>query len=293
MGNKLWELLAKAEERFNKAGIEEGKTDAFLLWEFASGMNRTSWLLHKMDELDQSYDKAVETYEKLVQKRCLRIPLQQLTGSAAFCGFDFYVNSDVLIPRFDTEILVEEGLKQARQIKAGLKEGEPLSVLDVCTGSGCIAISIEKLLPFETEVTGVDLSAKALEVARKNGKLSDSRAEFIESDVFSGVMGKRYHMILSNPHYIPSGDIDGLMEEVRDHEPRMALDGDADGLKFYRKICEEAGSHLETCGRLLFEIGCDQGEAVGRLMEQAGFTDVRITKDLAGLDRVVSGILLR
>ena len=192
----------------------------------------------------------------------------------------FYVNEHVLIPRQDTEILIEEVLKEA-----GGKKG--LCILDMCTGSGCILLSLLAHLK-EAEGTGADLSKEALKVAERNGKDLGISAQWINSDLFELVSGK-YDILVSNPPYIQTEVIEGLMEEVKFHEPRMALDGREDGLYFYRRITRQAGNYLNPQGILAFEIGYDQGEAVAQLMKEQGYTEVKVIQDLAGLDRVVIG----
>ena len=263
------------------AGIEEAALDARLLLEAVCGTDRNDLLVHGEQPVAP---EAEEKYFGWIGKRAGRIPLQQLTGEQDFMGLTFTVNENVLIPRQDTEILVEEVLKE-------LHDG--MRVLDMCTGSGCILLS---LLHYsnDCEGLGVDLSAEALEVAGRNvlKVLTPEKAEhvhFLQSDLFEKVEGK-FEIIVSNPPYIASAEVDRLMPEVRDHEPRMALDGSADGLVFYRKITEQAGSYLKEGGKLCFEIGYDQGDEVRELMETHGFADVQVLKDLAGLDRVVTGI---
>ena len=196
-------------------------------------------------------------------------------------GLTFLVNKNVLCPRQDTEILVEEVLKH-------LHDG--MRILDIGTGSGCILLS---LLHYSNDCSGmgVDVSEEALEVARINkSRLKAERAEFVKSDLFENVEGK-FEMIVSNPPYIKSAEIEGLMPEVRDHEPHMALDGGEDGLFFYREITKRAKAHLYGGGMLFYEIGCEQGEAVKHIMEGAGYREVEIIKDFSGLDRVVYGVL--
>ena len=263
------------------AGIEEAALDARLLLEAVCGTNRNDLLVHGEQPVAP---EAEEKYLNWIRQRAEHIPLQQLTGEQDFMGLTFNVNEHVLIPRQDTEILVEEVLKE-------LHDG--MRILDMCTGSGCILLS---LLHYsnDCEGLGVDLSAEALEVAGRNvlKVLTPEKAEhvhFLQSDLFEKVEGK-FEIIVSNPPYIASAEVDRLMPEVRDHEPRMALDGSADGLVFYRKITEQAGSYLKEGGKLCFEIGYDQGDEVRELMETHGFADVQVLKDLAGLDRVVAGI---
>ena len=195
-------------------------------------------------------------------------------------GLKFHVSPHVLIPRQDTEILVEEALKRIRP---------GMDVLDLCTGSGCIIISMKKYQG-QIRAAACDNSPQALAVARENAALNGVSVQFLEGDLFRPVEGM-FDAIVSNPPYIPTGELAGLMPEVRDFEPRSALDGDADGLIFYRRIVNDAKNHLKPGGFLLFEIGCDQGKDVSELMWQAGYQDRNVIKDLAGLDRVVAGVL--
>ena len=262
------------------AGIEEAALDARLLLEAVCGTDRNDLLVHGEQPVAP---EAEEKYFGWIGKRAGRIPLQQLTGEQDFMGLTFSVNEHVLIPRQDTEILVEEVLKE-------LHDG--MRVLDMCTGSGCILLS---LLHYsnDCEGLGVDLSAEALEVAGRNvlKVLTPEKAEhahFLQSDLFEKVEGK-FEIIVSNPPYIASAEVEKLMPEVRDHEPRMALDGTEDGLYFYRCIIEEAGKHLVSSGMLFFEIGYDQGQAVSELMRTEGYCEVQVVQDYAGLDRVVLG----
>ena len=262
------------------AGIEEAALDARLLLEAVCGTDRNDLLVHGEQPVAP---EAEEKYLNWIRQRAEHIPLQQLTGEQGFMGLTFSVNEHVLIPRQDTEILVEEVLKE-------LHDG--MRVLDMCTGSGCILLS---LLHYsnDCEGLGVDLSAEALEVAGRNvlKVLTPEKAEhahFLQSDLFEKVEGK-FEIIVSNPPYIASAEVDRLMPEVRDHEPRMALDGTEDGLYFYRRIIEEAGKHLVSSGMLFFEIGYDQGQAVSELMRTEGYREVQVVQDYAGLDRVVLG----
>ena len=262
------------------AGIEEAALDARLLLEAVCGTDRNDLLVHGEQPVAP---EAEEKYLNWIRQRAEHIPLQQLTGEQGFMGLTFSVNEHVLIPRQDTEILVEEVLKELR---------DGMRVLDMCTGSGCILLS---LLHYsnDCEGLGVDLSAEALEVAGRNvlKVLTPEKAEhahFLQSDLFEKVEGK-FEIIVSNPPYIASAEVEKLMPEVRDHEPRMALDGTEDGLHFYRRIIEEAGKHLVSSGMLFFEIGYDQGQAVSELMRTEGYCDVQVVQDYAGLDRVVFG----
>ena len=262
------------------AGIEEATLDARLLLEAVCGTDRNDLLVHGEQPV---MPQAEEKYLHWIRQRAEHIPLQQLTGEQDFMGLTFSVNEHVLIPRQDTEILVEEVLKE-------LHDG--MRVLDMCTGSGCILLS---LLHYsnDCEGLGVDLSAEALKVAGRNvlKVLTPEKAEhahFLQSDLFEKVEGK-FEIIVSNPPYIASAEVEKLMPEVRDHEPRMALDGTEDGLLFYRRIIKEAGKHLVNSGMLFFEIGYDQGQAVSELMRAGGYREVQVVQDYAGLDRVVLG----
>lgn len=259
------------------AGVPDGAYDAWALMEFAFAMEKSYYFLHADDKMEEEQK---ERYQEILEKRARRIPLQQITGSAWFMGYEFYVNDQVLIPRFDTEILVEE---------AGKLLGQERKLLDLCTGSGCVLLSLlAEHRKWNLTGVGVDISPQALEVAKENARRLDVKAEFVESDLFSKVQGK-YHMITANPPYIASKVIEGLMPEVRDHEPHLALDGKEDGLYFYRKIVEQAPDYLEKGGWLCLEIGYDQGESLKAMLEEQRYDQIRIVKDLAGLDRVALG----
>lgn len=278
------ELLEYGKVRLQEAEIEEYALDAWLLLEYVFQVSRTWYFVHENDMADT--EKA-EQYLEYIGERSRHVPLQQLTGEAYFYGMKFYVNEDVLIPRQDTEVLVEEVLKLSRTVFPGEK-GKHLNILDVCTGSGCILLSL--LSNLENAVgTGVDLSEKALNVARINGRNLGIQAEWIHSNLFDKVQGK-YDMIVSNPPYIKTSVIGELMDEVKYHEPKMALDGREDGLYFYRAMIREAEEYLNQGGILAFEIGYDQGESVSRLMREQGYSQVQVIPDLAGLDRCVTGI---
>ncbi len=271
----LEELYREGCAALEAAGVPDAKIDAFQLLEAVCKVTRTDLYAHGDREL---FDGQIEEYRGLLQQRGSRIPLQHLLGHVEFMGLDFVVNDHVLCPRQDTEILVEEALHN-------LYDG--YRILDLCTGSGCILLS---LLHYSNDCAGigVDLSEDALAVARENAQKLGLDAKFIHGDLFDAVEGQ-FEMIVSNPPYIRSADIDTLMPEVRDHEPRMALDGDADGLIFYRRMIPQALNYLCGGGMLLMEIGADQGADVKELMEMNGYREVQIIKDLAGLDRVVLG----
>ena len=282
------ELLTQGTQLLMNAGIEEARLDAWLLLEYTADISRAWYYAHPESEVNE---KIVSEYLSLCQKRAEHIPLQHLTHQACFMGYDFYVDERVLVPRQDTEVLAEEALHQLRNMR------NP-RILDMCTGSGCLLLSLLMELPDATG-TGVDISAAALAVAERNRKNLEleKRAVLVQSDTFSGDYFQKnsgnisleYDMLISNPPYIPTEDIGKLMEEVRFHDPVLALDGREDGLYFYRRITEQAGKYLKPGGWLMYEIGCEQGTDVSAIMQGEGFTEVTVKKDLAGLDRVVIG----
>ena len=298
----------EVKRRLEKSGIEEAALDAWLLLEHVTGISRASYYADPDREMSPDEWRR---YSELVGRRAERVPLQHITGTQEFMGLVFEVNEHVLIPRQDTEILVEQALAFIGSGKVPAAENSRTRILDMCTGSGCILLSVmhwaesyrQKALrragdtarggekqDIIIEGTGADISLKALAVAEKNARRLGISAGFVESDLFGAVRGK-YGMILSNPPYIRSDEIKDLQEEVRLHDPVIALDGREDGLYYYRRIVRESRSYLEEGGALLFEIGCDQAEAVSGLMSGAGFSEITVKKDLAGLDRVVSGVL--
>lgn len=257
------------------AGVPDAALDAWYLLQMVCKIERSYYYVHGEEDITQDAQKE---YEIAVQKRAEHIPLQYIIGEQEFMGLRFKVNSNVLIPRQDTETLVEQVLKI---VKPGMK------VLDLCTGSGCVLISVLKNAP---ELTGMgsDISKTALLVAKENAKLHEVDAEWVRSDLFDNIT-ETFDVIMANPPYIPTGEILSLMPEVRDFEPENALDGGADGLDFYRKIDGQVKDYLNPGGYVYMEIGYDQGEAVSELMRNAGFTEVEVIKDLARNDRVVKG----
>jgi release factor glutamine methyltransferase len=278
----LYEALKSGEKLLAQQEIPDAAIDAWLLLEYVTGMTRTRFLVERTQEIKED-DRM--RYRQLLQQRADHIPLQHLTGTQEFMGLTFRVNAHVLIPRQDTEVLVEESL-------ARLRSG--MHVLDLCTGSGCIAISLDRLGPGSGQtaekpvIDAADISAEALAVAAENVQALNADVRLIQSDLFSEITGS-YDMIVSNPPYIRTDEIATLSEEVRIHEPYGALDGKADGLYFYREIIRQSSSYLADGGWLLFEIGCDQGASVSELLGKAGYEEIQIIKDLAGLDRVVLG----
>lgn len=282
------ELLTQGTQLLMNAGIEEARLDAWLLLEYTADISRAWYYAHPEAEVNE---EIVSEYLSLCQKRAEHIPLQHLTHQACFMGYDFYVDERVLVPRQDTEVLAEEALLQLRNMR------NP-RILDMCTGSGCLLLSLLMEIPDATGI-GVDVSEAALAVAERNRKNLEleKRAVLVQSDTFSGDYFQKnsgnisleYDMLISNPPYIPTEDIGKLMEEVRFHDPLLALDGREDGLYFYRRITEQAGKYLKPGGWLMYEIGCEQGADVSAIMQGEGFTEVTVKKDLAGLDRVVIG----
>lgn len=276
--------LAEGRELLKSSGIEEYEVDGFLLLSELLGMNRTQYYMKQKDKISAAeYDK----YMSAVSRRRNREPVQYITGKAYFMGFEFYVDRNVLIPRMDTEILAVEA---ERILKENFSGRERTDVLDMCTGTGCILLSLA-LRNAGAAGVGVDISRGAVEVAERNKRqLQCSSAEFLHSNLFENVRGT-YDMIVSNPPYIRTDDIPGLMEEVRTFEPFEALDGLADGMYFYREITKNAVKYLNDGGFLCYEIGFDQADAVIELMKENGFKNCRVVKDLAGLDRVCTGKL--
>lgn len=269
------EAIETGTRILQKENIADAKIDAWYLLQMACKIDRNFYYLHEEDELTAEQQSE---YESTVHKRAEHVPLQYIIGEQEFMGLKFKVNSNVLIPRQDTETLVEEAL---RVVEPGMR------VLDLCTGSGCIIISLAKNVA-DISCTGSDISKQALLVAKENAKANEVEVEWERSDLFENISGM-FDLIVSNPPYIPTGEIPGLMPEVRDFEPVDALDGKEDGLYFYRIITEKSPEYLTSDGYLYFEIGYDQGEAVSAMMRQCGYTQVEVIKDLAGNDRVVKG----
>mgnify|MGYP002678134071 CR=1 FL=1 len=348
---KIWaDVLNYGKKILKNAGIVEADLDAWYLFEQSFGISRAQYFLcareniagstaQKMAAQEQTGNslesknaldcvelwlkEKLSAYENTLERRASRIPLQQILGRQEFMGLTFFVNEHVLIPRQDTETLVELVLNEQKD--------KNISILDMCTGSGCIAVSLKKLGGYAC-VEGADISEEALKVAKRNSeeilensdavssrteqiqnctnltnnqnkqdnseehmvsevrRVSQTGVTFRRSDMFSSFRGtEQFNVIVSNPPYIPSAVIEELEPEVRDHEPRGALDGTADGLYFYRILAEECAKHLTPGGHVYFEIGYDQGMAVKELLDNHGFKDTRVIQDLAGKDRVVCG----
>ena len=283
----LYDLLTEGSAALLQAGDTDGENDAKLLLFEVFHLDLVHFLMDRLrplSESDAETQEKMQTYRGMIAKRASRIPLQQILGSQEFMGLEFYVNEHVLIPRQDTETLVELVLQE--------QQGREKKLLDLCTGSGCIAISLAVKGGYES-VTATDLSEEALKVAERNAKTHQKKIIFRQGVLFSALPRTEagtFDIITSNPPYIPTAVIATLEPEVREHEPMMALDGTEDGLRFYRQIAQEAGTWLKPGGAIYLEIGYDQGEAVSGLLREAGFDKVRVVKDLPGKDRVVCGV---
>ena len=281
----LKQLYKVGTVKLAEEGIEEFSLDAWYLLEYVTGVSKAMYFAEPERAVSE---ENADRYIDCIRQRAAHIPLQHITGEQEFMGYPFYVNEHVLIPRQDTETLVEEAIQVMRP---------KMKILDMCTGSGCIVLSIlkmcrEKYYMTELQGIGADVSEEALKVARENGRRLEVPVTWIQSDLFAKIPEEeKYDVIVSNPPYIETAVIDTLQEEVWLHDPYIALDGKEDGLYFYRRIISEAGKYLKPQGKLMFEIGCDQAEAVEELMKNAGYEQITVKKDLAGLDRVVYGTL--
>lgn len=278
----LQQIYREGTEALKKAGIQEAAVDAWLLLSYVTGFDKAAYYGNPGAEMTE---EAEQRYQVCINRRRRRIPLQHITGEQEFMGYSFLVNEHVLIPRQDTETLVEEALKY---LQPGCR------ILDLCTGSGCIILSLlkiggERLKIKELSGEGTDISGDALKTAVKNARRLTVRADFFRGDLFENAEGT-YDMIVSNPPYIPTRVIEGLQDEVRLYDPYIALDGKEDGLHFYRRITADSVHYCKPGSRLLFEIGSEQGKEVSALMEKAGYREICVKKDLTGLDRVVSGV---
>lgn len=269
------ELMTLGVQMLTDAGFEEARTDAKILLFSVCDMDFMTFLRDGMLPASKQQE---ECYFKALEERKKHKPVQYIIGEQEFCGLKFCVRPGVLIPRPETELLSE----------AVFRNADGKRVLDMCTGSGCIAVTVAKL-GNPSFVAASDFSTDALEIARENACLQDVQVAFYQGDLFETVEGM-YDIIVSNPPYIRSKVIKDLMPEVRDYEPRLALDGTEDGLYFYRRICGEAKQFLNPEGRLMFEIGHDQGTEVSALLSEEGYTAIEVKKDYAGLDRMVFAV---
>ena len=271
------QLYEYGKAELAEAGIAEAQLDARLLLEYVCGTDHNTLLVHGEREVEEPKSTA---YCDLILQRVAHTPLAYIKGTQEFMGLEFSVNKQVLIPNQDTETLVEEAM---RLMHDGMR------VLDLCSGSGCIALSLLHYTN-DTSAVATDISEAALTVAVQNAgqlKLTE-RVSFAETDLFP-VQKEKFDLIVSNPPYIPTEVIETLAPEVKDHEPRLALDGTEDGLSFYRRIIRTAPEWLFESGWLILEIGYDQGEAVSAMMRENGFRDIEVIRDLGGKDRVVTG----
>ena len=276
-GVPLKQLIKESVLKLQEAGIADAKTDTFLLLEAAAGITKAGYLLDPDKQLSAS---EYELFDGFLKRRMQHEPCQYIIGQTEFYGLSFLVNEHVLIPRQDTELLVEEALKTT---------AEDSRVLDLCTGSGAVAVAIKHSRP-DAAVTALDISKEALETAKKNAEKNGCGIEFLVSDLFEDLGAERkFDVIVSNPPYISETEYETLMPEVKDHEPSLALLAGEEGLDIYRRLIAEAPRYLAKGGALLVEIGCSQAEAVSRLFKENGFKEIKVIKDLAGLDRVVSG----
>lgn len=279
----LQTIYREGKEQLELSGVSDADLDAWYLLEFVTGISKARYYGNPEAGMEE---EEVLRYRDVIRQRAERIPLQHITGEQEFMGFSFQVNEHVLIPRQDTETLVEEAFGVLKP---------KMEILDLCTGSGCILLSLLKLGEKQgiagLKGTGADISREALKVAEENGRrleIPGDQLAWVRGDLFEKLEGP-FDLLVSNPPYIPSGELSGLQEEVRLHDPALALDGHEDGLYFYRRIAAEAGKYLRDGAFLMLEIGWDQGEAVRGLLEAAGYQEVEVKKDLSGNDRVVRG----
>ncbi len=269
-------LRQNLEKMFSEAGIDDF---ADIDWIACEILNTKRSMLPFCEKID---DNQLELIMEDVQKRLNHIPVAYIFGKTNFYGYDLVVNENVLIPRLDTEILIEETIKL-------IKTKKPTTILDIGTGSGAISIVLNKETGVKT--IAVDVSEKALDVAKQNAKLNNADIQFIQSDIFENIADLKVDFIISNPPYIETEVVKGLEKEVVQNEPILALDGGIDGLNFYKRIINEAKSHLNPNGMLIFEIGYNQADAVTSLLEK-DFKDIKVIKDYGGNNRVVIGELI-
>lgn len=301
----LQKIETTGKKLLMEAGVEEEEAalEVRLLLQESFSLITAGYLLRKQELLCKADREKVEaagieqteilgklhSFFENFEKRRRRIPLAQILGRQSFYGLDFFVNEDILIPRADTECLVDLVLEDYADL-AKQAGSSSLNILDLCTGSGCIGISVAKHLPYQ-ELLLVDLSEKALAVAKKNAeKHLGENVTLLQSDLLTGVQGKKFSLLLSNPPYIVSRVIPSLEREVSEYEPKLALDGGEDGLVFYRRIAKEAKAVLLPGARLYLEIGYDQGESVKDIFQKEGYEAVEVFPDLSGNPRVLRGI---
>ncbi len=273
-------LLSKSIQYLKKYNVENARLDAEYIFAYVLGVKRISLMLNFDEEISEENKNLIRQY--IVRRGKYREPLQYIVKEWEFYGYPIKVDGRVLIPRQDTEILVEQCIYL-------MKEKENPKILDIGTGSGAISIALAKELP-ESEVLGLDVSDDALKMAVINRELNNvSNLKFLKSDVFQHVREKNYDLIVSNPPYIPVEEYNELMPEVKEYEPRMALTDGGDGYYFYKKISEESVNYLKNGGYLAFEVGYNQGETVSQLMEKNGFQIIGRVADYGGIERVIIG----
>ena len=277
---KIKEVIEEGKNVLSKNNIEDNVMVTRELLAFVLGVEKQYLVIHLADELNaEDYIKFKENINKLINGK----PLQYITNNQEFMGLNFFVNENVLIPQPDTEIIVEETLKKCKELL--LKNGK-IKILDLCTGSGAIAVSLSIFLGDEAEVFASDISTKALEVAKYNNGKNNTNVRFIESNLFKNIQEQKFNIIVSNPPYIRSDVINKLSKQVQ-NEPHLALDGGEDGLKFYKKIIEQSCNYIEN-GYLILEIGYDQKEDVENLLkENKNYSEIKTIQDLSGNDRCV------
>ena len=284
-----WQALMKEElERLRQADIPEADSDIRLLAMDVAGCTYSTLILRMAEEVTEEQAQRLHAY---VTERMTHKPCQYILGTQEFMGYEFATAEGVLIPRPETELLVEEACRIAENWK-DTPDGRKRRVLDLCCGSGCIGISFSKLRHGRDLVELADISDAAIALTKKNRERLQADCAVIQTDLFMQIEGK-YDMIVSNPPYIRTDEIPKLMAEVRDFEPHLALDGKADGLYFYDRIIREAREYLYEDGYILFEIGQDQLDAVRGLLVENGYTDIKGIKDYAGLDRIVTARYLK
>lgn len=265
-------LREKGKIELESAGILDAQLDSDLLLSFVTGIDKNDFILLKDKEIEE------KNFFDLINLRKERVPLQHILGKADFYGHEFKVSKDCLIPRFDTEILVEN-------VSKDMFDG--IRVLDLFTGSGCIIISLALLSKQNGYFAGSDISKKALDIAKINADNLNAKVDFFLSDMTLSIQkGERFDIITANPPYIKSKDIKDLEVEVKDHDPILALDGGEDGLTFYKRLADEAKGYLKEGGKLFMEIGFDQAEDVQQIFLGKGYKDIRIIKDYSDNDRV-------
>lgn len=298
MSLPLKELIKIGQIQLKEAGVGDADRDARDLYCFLDKIDAVGLMMHWQDTLQ---DNACEAYFDLIQRRAAGEPMQYITGVQEFMGIPFKVTPQVLIPRQDTETMVEDAIeaieKGTLRGRSFIKAAAIKEVLDLCTGSGAVGVSIAKMCP-KIKVVCSDISSEALKIAEENAQTSGCKSvKFQEGDLFSPFCGKlrkkKFDLIITNPPYIQTDVIPTLQREVKDHEPMSALDGGKDGLDFYRRIAVEAPSHLNKNGVLMMEIGYDQRISVTELLQETvKFSDIICLQDLAGKDRIIAAKLI-